>query len=275
MGLQNRIKEAEAQDVNFPKFVHIKYPAKRYDEQGKFISYLWPELYPNEWYDAQYSINRGHFASALLDCEPMPETGNRFDCSKIQEHDLVEFPEGRYKRAWDLASSTKERDSSDPDYTIGVFGLIQRIKVGQVGNFTKSDISEEVHFWIKDIKILREKAPRRNEIIIQTALKDSPRTPILVEDYGAYKDSYTTLRHLLTGYNVVGQHLHKEKSAKAAGLEPIFSHGRIHIPKGATWRNEFIKQFMNFPEGHDDIVDACSIIYNDTMHENSSILVIK
>lgn len=270
MGLQSRIIEAEKNDINFPKFTHIKYPARRYEE-GKFIGYLWPGLYTNAWYEAQYSINKGHFATALLDCNPMPESGNRFDTSQIKEHDLSEFPEGRYKRAWDLASSSKERNSEDPDYTVGVLGYIT--KIGK--SFTKVGISEEVHFWIKDLILLREEAPKRNAIIIEAAIKDSPRTPILVEDYGAYKDSYTTLKHLLTGYNVVGQHLHKEKSAKAAGLEPIFAHGRVHIPKGAPWKDEFIRQFMTFPEGHDDIVDACSIIYNDTMHQQSSILVMK
>ena len=268
MGIQGRIKEAEQNDPEFPQFRHVKFAAKVRNDNGEVLGYLWPDMYPNSWYETAYATNRGSMANALLDCEPISTEGNRFDIEGIREHDLGEFPDARYIRAWDLASSTKQRSSENPDWTCGVLGYI---------NCTKNALGEkETHFWIKDMVLMREEAPARNAKIKEVAHRDSTRIPIVMEDYGPYKDAFTTMKHILSGHNITGQHLHRDKSAKASGLEPIFTHGRVHIPKGAVWKDEFIRQFSAFPDGdHDDIVDTCAIIYNDSMHRGSSILVYK
>ena len=135
---------------------------------------------------------------------------------------------------------------------------------------------KEIHFWIKDLVLMRAEAPARNSKITEVARRDTPRIPIIMEDYGAYKDAFNEMKTLLVNHNITGQHLHKDKSAKAAGLEPVFEHSRIHIPVNAPWKDEFVRQFSAFPDGvHDDIVDACAILYNDSSFQTSSILVPK
>ena len=249
-GLQGRIRKAEKEDPDFPRFKRIKFPAR--NEDGGF---LFPERFPESWYREQYAT-LGKLAAGLLDCEPVLEGGNRFDVSKVKKHASVEeFPNTRYVRSWDLASSSKERDKDDPDYTVGSL-------------LTVTKENGAPHLWIKDVVHIRAEAPRRDALVQTTARMDGPSVPQYVEAFGAYKDAYTTLKSILTGISVVRpSRLPGDKAAKLAPLEPLFDAGNIHLLR-APWNDLLLKQFAEFPDGtHDDFCDAPAIGY----HEMTSI----
>lgn len=254
-----RLKRAERTESGFPQFQHLSFPA-RLPGGG----YLFPERYPDTWYEAMYA-SQGHWAGALLDCEPVTEGGNRFKIDRVVIHpDRSGWPEGIETRGWDLASSKKERDKDDPDWTFGVRGLVKP-------EYLLGDLSaKRQHVWISDIVACREEATERNALIRRTAVADSARVKQKVEAYGAYKDAFTQLRDALSGVCIVEKsQLPGDKSAKLAGLEPSFDAGIVHVLDGPHVR-EWLKQFGQFPDGtHDDAPDATAVMFHDFVDEEA------
>jgi phage terminase large subunit-like protein len=254
-GIQNRIRKAEKEDSDFPRFQRIKFPARNGDG-----SFLFPERFSDAWYREQYAT-LGKLAAGLLDCEPTLEGGNRFDVTRIKYHDRAEeFPQARYVRAWDLASSSDERDKDDPDYTVGPL-------------LTVTKENGVPHLWVKDLPYLRAEAPRRDALIQSTARADGPSIPQHVEAFGGYKDAYTTLKAILLGISVVRpSRLPGDKSAKLAPLEPLFDAGNVHLLR-APWNAIFVKHFAEFPDGtHDDVCDGVAIGYHELTVTRSGFL---
>jgi len=256
--LHGMIAAQMEKDPNFPRFETLRFGATAPDG-----SRLFPERFSEQWYLEQYAT-LGKFASAMLDCNPVQEGGNRFQCEigkNIHIHDsLADFPQGRYVRAWDLASSSKERDKDDPDETVGLLGTVTT-DYQDIGGGARV---KRQSLWIKDCVACHSEAPARNALIQRTAAKDGQSgIPQYIEAFGAYKDAYTTLRDLLKGICVVRQsRLPGDKSAKASPLEPIFEAGNVHIMRGA-WNKAFIDQFRAFPDGaHDDYVDPAAIVFD-------------
>lgn len=224
---------------------------------------LWPERYSlDKLNEIRMAIGSFEWSSLYL-CEPTVSGGNRFKTGSIKVHKSIdEFPRSIYLRAWDLASSAKERNNSDPDYTVGILGTIIKNK----------SVNE---LWIKDIVCGRWEAPERDAIIQKTALGDGPGIYQYVESYGAYKDAYTSLKRALMGRNIVRNSiLPGDKVVKASVLEPLFEAGNVHLMEN-THKEMFIKQFREFPfSKHDDIVDAASIIAHEAFKAKSGILVV-
>lgn len=242
--VRGRIRKMENND-DFPKFTQLRFPAR--DENGGF---LFPERFNDDWYKQQYAT-LGKLSAGLLDCSPTLEGGNRFNVDMVAQDDISRFPSTRYVRAWDLASSEKERDKDDPDFTVGVLAAVTK----------DNGIS---HLWIKDCAYTQAEAPRRNAMIMQKAVGDGSSVIQYVEAFGGYKDTYTTLRSLLQGVAVVRKaQLQGDKSEKLAPLEILFEEGRVHVPKNAPWLNMLFKHFREFPDGeHDDFCDAAAIAYH-------------
>lgn len=224
---------------------------------------LWPDRFDIDWLLKTKQSIGSYEWSALYQCEPTVREGNRFNTDNIKWHDNLEyFPQGKYSRYWDLASTKKERDKDSPDYTVGVLGAVVK------NNFGIREL------WIKDIVFGQWDAPQRDERIRQATTKDGVYTSIYVEAFGAYKDAYIILKQALKGrYIVRKSQLPGDKSAKATPLEPIFEAGNVHILKG-PWRDELEKQFKEFPFGrHDDIVDACAILVGESIKPQTSLMV--
>lgn len=261
---RQRARKREKEDPDFPKFTRLSFPAKVYGEDGIWTGgYLFEEFYPPSWYRMEYSINQS-WASALLDCNPLPASGNIFDVTGIQIHDDdSEFPNVAYIRCWDLASSEKERVKDDPDYTVGGLGTVTMDKFGFL------------HLWIKDVVWGQWEAPLRDVKIRQTAKKDGPGVHVYVEAFGAYKDAYTTLKKILHGHRIVKKSkLPGDKVAKCADEEPIFEAGHVHLVKG-EWNQMFIDQHAAHPEGnHDDFCDMAAIIYHESTKPKGGIMAV-
>lgn len=270
-GVRARLKHAEKDKPGFPQFQHLSFPAKPVDAQtGQWEGrYLFPERYSPEWYEAMYA-SQGHWGAALLDCNPVTEGGNRFKVDMVVVHkDRSGWPAGRETRGWDLASSTKERDKDDPDWTWGVRGMVKTERVNVQG-----DAAKRHHVWISDMVACQAEAPQRDALIRKTAIQDGPGVGQAIEAFGGYKDAYTTLRKVLSGISIVKKsQLPGDKAAKLADLEPSFDSGIVHVLDGPHVR-EWLKQFSEFPAGgHDDACDGTAVMFHAQAKSGSGLLI--
>lgn len=253
-----RLQKKMKADPDFPQFEILRFPAKGLATvNGKTISYendfLFNERFSNTWYRNHYATLGPYSAAGLMDCDPIQLSGNLFRAvvgQNVIVHDsLEEFPNTRYIRFWDLASTTKERIKDDPDWTVGtLLGVTVDAGMPRV--------------WIKHIVYGQWEAPERNRKIVETAKQDGPGVRVAVESVGGYKDTWATLREILKGVAYVEKvTVSSDKVVRAAPLEPVFDAGNVHILRGA-WLNPWLNQVLGFPFGHDDFVDSMSGAYN-------------
>lgn len=265
--LRGRIRKAMAEDPDFPRFEELNFPARKAGEW----ECLFPERFGEGWYRGQRA-SLGRQAPALLDCEPQVEGGNRFDTDRVIVHTTLDgWPEARDVRGWDLASSAKERDNDDPDWTVGVRGHVRRVPV------PLGDGAVVRQIWIRSIVACREEAPKRDALIRATAVADGMAVAQHVEAFGGYKDAYTSLKNVLKGTSVVRpSRLPGDKSAKLAALEPSFDAGEVHVyaPGCGQWLEQWRGQFAAFPAGgHDDFCDATAVMFHPQAAGGSTFVV--
>lgn len=265
--LIGRIRAAEAADPTFPRFERLSFPARKLGPDG--WDTLFPEHFPAEWYSSQRAV-LGKQAAALLDCSPQVEGGQRFNPHNVVVHDSLDgWPELREVRGWDLASSSKERDKDDPDWTWGVRGGVRDVRLD--GGVTAHEL------WLRDAVCCRAEAPERNRLIRETALRDGSGVTQCIEGFGAYKDTYTEFKAALAGASIVRRStMPGDKSAKAAPMEPAFETGRVHVYRpgfrGEAWQR-WCEDFGSFPSGkHDDAVDATAICFGECTKTHSFML---
>lgn len=253
--LIGEIDKESGKGGTFEGFEFIRFPARVAGE----YEYLFPERYPPDWYDENRRTLGPRMAAALMDCAPTPDEGGRFKPgTQVQTHSTIdEWPQRVNARAWDLASSAKERDGADPDWTWGVRGCV-------TGN--KHD---GWHLWVLHAVRTRSEAPERDALIRNTARNDGGGVRQYIEAFGAYKDAYNSIKTALKGVSTVKpMKLPGDKTVKAAPLEPIFDAMRIHVYRGpgglddATY-DAWCADFSAFPEGaHDDAVDATALLFH-------------
>lgn len=236
--IKNRMT-AGHKDYNpdFPKFEIMKFPAR--DDQGH---YLFPERFNEEWYKMQFATLGAYSSAALLQCEPTPRAGNMFRVENIRIADTM--PQGlRWCRFWDLASTEKERNKPDPDYTSGALVAAQKIK-------------GEWHVYVKDVRYMQGEAPARNRLIKQTSDMDGAAVRIGVESVAGYKDTYTILRDIIKNRIIVKINATKDKVVRCSELEVPVEAGHLYFLRGA-WNQAVLEEFASFPAGvHDDKVDS-------------------
>ena len=251
-----RIRQHMHDDPAFPRFEFSIFPARGPGRIGGQIveygdrEFLFEERFGRQWYREQYASLGTYGASGLLDCSPTVESGNMFPIDRIVYHDSVkEFPDCRYVRFWDVASTEKEVAKDDPDYTVGVLCGVTH---------EKSDGGDIVpHLWVKDLSYGQWAATRRTARWRAIAADDGPSVKILVEAVAGYKDAPELLASSLRGIRSVAPWpATKDLVARSAVLEPVFEAGHVHILRG-PWNDFLLKHFREFPWGtHDDGVAA-------------------
>ncbi len=234
------------EEKNGEKWDKITFPAINDNNEA-----LWEEMFPiNKLNVIKQTVGQFEWSS-LYQQNPVIKGGNRFKIDNIKIHDNYnDFPTNiQYVRGWDVASSSKQRNTDDPDYTLGILAGVQ-------------NINNVNHIWIKDIVAIREESPKRNQIIIQTANKDGAQVQVWVEAFGAYKDAFNEIRALLWGRAIVNPSRQAgDKVVKASPLEPLFEAGNVHIIRGCPNYDLFIKQFSEFPwSKHDDCLKEDALI---------------
>lgn len=83
--ISGRIHQAMLEDPAFPRFEDIVFPARKPGE----YEYLFPELYPPEWYQSERATLGPTMAAALLDCAPVGEGNRAFKDEWIAQYETV------------------------------------------------------------------------------------------------------------------------------------------------------------------------------------------
>ncbi len=265
--IKNRMNpNHEDYDADFPKFEIINYPSENaeYIEKEDNNKYLFPKRFNEDYYKARKSTMSEYSFSSIMLQEPTLRGGNLFRVDSIQIIAEVQLPPDlKWFRAWDLASSKKERVSDDPDWTVGPLMAVTT-------EWIKSIPIRKI--YIKDMVRMRQEATLRNEVIMNTAGKDGDKVKIAIESYGPYKDAYVQLRDLMLGYRIVWKVTTTgDKVVRATPQEAVIEAKNMYLVKG-DWNTEFLKEYGTFPSGtHDDIVDGVSTGW----HASTKMAVIK
>lgn len=261
--LVGRIKKKMVTERKYPKFKVITFPAKHKDYPS---GYLFPEMYPESWYEEMEVVLQKYGSASLMYCDPQVKSGNMLRTDKVKYYeDDDEIPEGiKFTRGWDLASSKKQRTKQDPDWTVGVKLGVQWIPSLIRGQ--KIPI-----LYIDDVVRGQWEATQRNKVIRDTTINDG-FLRCGIEAFAAYKDAFTQLRDVLKGIrHVESIRLSGDKVSKASPLEPIFEAGNVYLRK-ADWNFPFLKVVNQFPGGaKDDDVDALDVAFS--MHQSGGIQI--
>lgn len=263
-------EKSKSYDPNFQKFDIIKFPAMNSEaviknNRGEFetvkYDYLFtPKVlstgekiegrYSKEWYIREFAALGEYNANALLQCNPMPKSGNLLKVENVKIHDkITDFPNTKYFRIWDLAHTKKQMIKDDPDWTSGT--LLAYVKNGD--NF---------ELWIKDVARIQANAPERDDFIRSVSEKDGAGVTIAIENSVESQDTLAQMQYILKGKRVVKSvHTKGDKVSRISYVEPLFEAGNVHILRGA-WNLDWQNELKEFPSGkHDDQVDNLSAGY--------------
>ena len=187
-------------DEFFPRFKHLNFPAKGFypppgiytpDEKTKVIDF--PEiesaprserwLFPERFNDAHYQRSRATLGpynwAALFMGEPQPREGRQFKLEHIQFVD--ELPYGvRLSRGWDLASTAKQRNKDDPDFTAGVLaGELEgeRLRRRRGARAVDGDAARRPHRRLRQTRRRNRAGAGRDRRRLHRRLSLSRRTP--------------------------------------------------------------------------------------------------
>lgn len=252
--IENHINpDGERYDPEFPKYEVINFPAK---DDSYESGYLFSERFSEIWYKTKFALLGDYGSAGLLQCSPRKRGGNMFKVDRINIIDEDQLPEGlAFNRGWDVASTEKERNKQDPDYTCGVKLAVRRVKK----DYMDQPIPE-VYVW--HVKRFQEEAPERNKQIKRYADIDGDTVRIGIESVAGYKDTYTIIRDELEGIrNVEKIGVVGDKVVRATPLEPIIEAGNFYIVRG-RWNQAYLDEMESFPSGkHDDQVDGTITAY--------------
>ncbi len=149
----------------------------------------------------------------------------------------------RKVRYWDKAA-TKQREGSDPDWTVGVL-------LGEQSGV----------YYVLDVKRLRAAPPQVEALIKQTAELDGISvTQYMEQEPGSSGvesvDHYA--REVLKGFAFYGVKTTGPKEERAAPVSSAAEAKNVKLVQG-TWNSMFLDELEAFPQGsHDDQVDAVS-----------------
>lgn len=224
----------------------ISLPAIRADEEGNDVG-LWPEFFPL----AEMQLLRGNTSprtwSALYMQTPKPDGGLYFDESNFRERWEILPAKLTYYITADFAVKESIGPRDDPDFTeIGTWGISTDGKIYAVDWwYGQSDTSK----WLLEIvRLMKQWRPHKffgEGGVIRHAIQGSLKRLMLESR------AHTTVEWL----NPIS-----DKQARARAFQGFCVMERVVFPKKAPWLDHVMSQLLSFPAGHDDAVDACSLI---------------
>jgi len=149
----------------------------------------------------------------------------------------------RAVRFWDLAATEPSGANPDPDWTVGTLILFDQ------------GIS-----YVLDVKRVRQRADRVEQLIAQTAMEDGFAVAVRFEQEPgsagkALIDQYA--RYILPGFDVQGVRSTGDKVSRARPFASAVINGNVRVV-AASWLTDWLDEFSSFPEAspHDDQVDS-------------------
>lgn len=173
--------------------------------------------------------------------------GSLFDRTSFIIIDNNEIPNitssGRVVRFWDLAATEVSSSNSDPDWTVGTLMLFD------------AGVA-----YVLDVKRIRARGEKVEQLIAQTALEDGHGVTIVMEQEPgssgkALIDQYA--RYVLAGYALVALRSTGDKQTRARPFAAATANGNVRLVRSG-WLTAWLDEFASFPEAadHDDQVDS-------------------
>lgn len=171
---------------------------------------------------------------------PMPSQGNIFQASWLKYFDPDEYKRrGEIIQSWDTAIKTGPTN----DWSVCI---------------TAAVIGQDV--YIINVWRGRLEFPELHKKAVELAL-DYWADTILIEDKASGTQLIQALRSEENSRvsRPLGRTPEQDKVVRAAGISSMVEAGRVHLPEGATWLDEFTRELLSFPNSRfDDQVDAFS-----------------
>src|SRR5690625_1528426 len=232
---------------NGEEWENIKIPAIT-DSGDSF----WPEQFPISMLERMQEANPYVFAGQYMQ-NPTPIGGGDFNTGNIQIVDAL--PGGlRFVRGWDLAATTKKTS----DYT-----AIVKLAVDGSGVV-----------WIAHAHQFKGAPDEVERTIKQYAQTDKNTKTSIPQDPGAAGVAQKmALSRILQGINFVFSPESGDKRTRASALAAQVNVGNVRMLRG-DWNQTLLNALAVFPMGaHDDLVDAASRAYNDTVTARSAPMI--
>jgi len=232
---------------NGEEWENIKIPAIT-DSGDSF----WPEQFPISMLERMQEANPYVFAGQYMQ-NPTPIGGGDFKTGNIQIVDAL--PSWlRFIRGWDLAATTKKTS----DYTATV----------------KLAVDGSGVVWIAHAHQFKGAPDEVERTIKQYAQTDKNTKTSIPQDPGAAGVAQKmALSRMLQGINFVFSPESGDKRTRASALAAQVNEGNVRMLRG-DWNQTLLNALAVFPMGaHDDLVDAASRAYNDTVTARSAPMI--
>ena len=173
--------------------------------------------------------------------------GSLFDRTDFEIIDHTEVPQvtsaARAVRFWDLAATEPHSGNMNPDWTVGTLMLF-----------------DQGIAYVMDVRKIRAKGDKVEQLIAQTAAEDGHMVAIRVEQEPgssgkALIDQYA--RYVVPCYDLMGIRASGDKVTRARPFAAAAANGNVRLVRG-PWITEWLDELASFPEAsdHDDQVDS-------------------
>ncbi len=197
-----------------------------------------PDRLSKEFLDQQKSLLGSYNFAAQYQQDPIPLEGNLVRQEWLRYHEYPHNWDGfeYIVQSWDCAVSTNDGSSYSVCLT---FGLVeQRAYLLHV-------LRERL-----DFPLLLKKAKSHARVYGADLL--------LIENASSGRQLYEILGHE-RDIPVKAIDVDTDKEARLAAVSHLIEQGRIYLPTGAPWLNEFMKEILSFPNSkYNDQVDSFS-----------------
>ena len=204
---------------------------------------LWPARFPIDELKRKQRMNPRDFAALYLQ-NPRIEGGNLIKQQWWRLYDKDSMRTDDYSQII-IAIDTAFKKNQSSDYTVAMTMGITR----------NGDI------YIIDVIKGKWDFPelKAQSIALNNKWRGRGLRALYIEDKASGQSLIQELRRE-SGISVIAHKVTHDKVSRVHAITPLIESGRVHLPKGAPWFDDFIEETLSFPSGtHDDQVDAMSM----------------
>ena len=241
--LAGRILKRDGDKKDGGKWVVLRLPALREDfsdpnDPREIGEAIWPEKHSRERMETIRADSPSTFAS-MYQQRPSPAEGHLLKKAYFKHYELHQLPEGTNHCYIDTATSEGELKTNDPTgilvYRVwqNKLYLIQFIK----GMWSMPDLIEKIK-WVAEKWL------------------NGSRSKVWIEN----KSNGRSTKQLLdnaTNLSVMLENIKYKKHERVENELPVLEAGRVLLPIGDSWVEDFMQQCLTFPNAtHDEEVDC-------------------